>query len=140
MKKIRIALAALLLVVSSNYAIAAVAEYGPFKVSNVRIGTEGFFVQLTPAPVSCGGGDHYRMHAKVPYTSLSALSGTKGRNLTDTSLDASLLGINKELIDKLFTAYTEGLSLDFIWVQNEGTCSDDYGDILDLYMIEFSKK
>ncbi|WP_316674838.1 hypothetical protein [uncultured Tolumonas sp.] len=112
--KYLVGLAILLAITCRSF--ADTAEMGSWSVSSLRFAPEGLYVQFNPAPASCGGGNQYRMHARVPNTATNY----------------------KELISALLTAYTTGQSLNFIFVKNEGVCSST--SILELYMVEFTPK
>ena len=115
MKKFCFVMAFIGLILSFR-AAAFTAEGGPFTVSSLRFGPDGLYVKFNPAPALCGGGDQYRMHARVPSTALNY----------------------KELTSALLTAYTAGQQLLYIWVNNEGACSNTW--ILELSMIELQPK
>lgn len=93
------------------------AEYGPFKVSKLKFGLGGVYAAFDPAPASCGGGDHYRMHAKV--------------NKSDADN-------YKDMVSALIAANSTGQRLEWIWVNSEGECNAE--NILILEMFEFSER
>ena len=90
------------------------AEGGTKSVISLRFEPDGLSVALLPAPTNCGGGDQYGMHAKVA--------------LTHANYNA--------ITSALLTAYTANKTFDYIWVNNEGTCSPTH--ILSLELIQFS--
>lgn len=103
--------------------VSAANQYGPFKVSSLRIASDGgIFVEFSPAPSACNGGAHYRMHARV--------SNTKDNY--------------NAMVSTLLTAYTTGQQFRYIWYQDlpvgVDSCSNSNGEILDLTVVEFSKK
>lgn len=110
------AITACLLGLTCNPALAATAESGSRSISSLRFSDDGLYVKFNPAPASCGGGNQYRMHARVP---------SDAKNY-------------KELTAALIAAYSGGIALDWIWVKNEGVCSST--QILELYMIEYQAK
>lgn len=98
------------LIVTSG-AYAWVSEPGPFAVKSIRTGSGGFYVEFSPAPANCNGGDQYRMHAVVE---------TSNPNY-------------KEMVSMLITAYTAGKKVAYIWISGSG-CSTS--SILTLEIIE----
>ena len=92
-------------------------QSGPLKVQSLRFADKNFLVRFNPALSACGGGDFYRMHAMVPHEQENS----------------------KELMAALLTAYSSGLSLQWVWFSNEGEpCSQSH--VLNLDAIEFSYK
>lgn len=91
-------------------------EFGPFSVSNLRIGPEGVAVRFSPAPKACGGGSQYRMHAVLSKDEVNY----------------------QALTSALLTAYTTGQKINYIFIRNAGTCSNTHA--LGLYMVEFRNK
>lgn len=116
------ALALLVFIIFSHSAIAG-GQNGPLKVSSLRVGDDGVYIQFNPAPSACNGGNQYRMHARV-------------RHSISKNYDA--------LVSSLLTAYTTGQSLNYIWFNDLPSgveaCSNNGGELLELTMIEFSAK
>ena len=101
----------------------ALAEYegGQFKVTSLRMAGDGVYIQFSPAPSACNGGDQYRMHARVQH---------------------SVSGNYNTMVSTLLTAYTTGQTFKFIWYSAlpAGFTSCGNNEILELIMVEFSNK
>ncbi|QGX41534.1 hypothetical protein [Permianibacter aggregans] len=112
----------LLLVAMSLSAISA-EQAGPFKVANFRVGSDGIQVAFEPAPVACAGGTHFRMHARVLRTNHANYEA---------------------MVSAVYSAYVTGATFDWIWVNSLPSgvtaCSNNNNAILDLTMLELSKK
>lgn len=92
-------------------------EAGRFRVQSILVADNGLYVRFSPAPVTCQGGERFRMHALVPNTqsNYSALTAT------------------------LLTAYTTGETFSYIFFSGEGApCSNSHA--LNLDMVELSIK
>ncbi|MBB3059895.1 hypothetical protein FHS09_000703 [Microbulbifer rhizosphaerae] len=100
----------LTLLLSANAASWADQD-GPFTISSMRVGAQGVYVALSPAPAACGGGSQYRMHAVVSPSNAAY----------------------KELTSSLLSAYIAGKKIRTIWVTGN-QCSN--ASILTLDMIE----
>ena len=110
----------IMMVLCLFYAIevhSTVYQTGNFKVQTMRFEKSQLKVRFSPAPIACEGGENYRMHARVDYSSNGA----------------------KELSSILMAAYMSGASFKFLWFSNEGkVCSDTH--ILHLEMVELSER
>jgi hypothetical protein len=96
---------------------------GAFKVSSLRVGSDGVYVKFSPAPAACNGGNQHRMHARVRHT--------------DSKNYDSLLST-------LLAAHTSGATLYYIWFNDlpsgVSACSNTANEILELTMVELSHK
>ncbi len=97
--------------------VAADYEAGSFQVSKLRFGSGGVYVAVKPAPMGCGGGNHYRMHFKV------------------NNVDSLAY---KDMVAGLLSANATGQKIQFLWYQNKGVCSSS--NVLILDMFEFAEK
>ena len=103
--------------------VFAGGQNGDFKVSSLRVGDDGVYIEFSPAPAACNGGNQYRMHARV-------------RNTISKNYDA--------IVSSLLTAYTSNQTFKYIWFNDLPSgveaCSNTGGEILELTMVEFSSK
>jgi hypothetical protein len=111
----RLFVAVFLLLGCAGVAQAWTSESGPFRVTSIRMGSGNLYVQLSPAPQNCAGGDQYRMHAYLEPTNPNY----------------------KEMAAVLVTAYLTGGKLLYIWVTGTGCSSTS---ALKLEMIELEAK
>ncbi|MGS2716852.1 hypothetical protein ACVBE9_01645 [Eionea flava] len=118
MKIISTAILAFSMALSAN--TYAAHEAGPFKVSSLRIGTDGTYVMFDPAPKACNGTNYFRAHARV---------------LSDSTNYDSMYSL-------LLAAYSSGATLQYLFFNTpSGTdgCSTA-GGLLQLHTLELSKK
>lgn len=98
-------------------------ENGPFLIASLRFGDDGIYIQFSPAPAACNGGDQYRMHARVRHT---------------------VSNNYQALVSVLLTAYTAKQNLRYIWYTDLPGSADACGasgpNILELTMLELAKK
>ena len=95
-----------------SYKSNAGYEGGAYKVQSLRIYGGVTMVRFSPALKGCGGGDQYRMHAKISNE-------------------------NTALVSSLLTAYTAQKSLLYVFYEGDDkACSSSH--ILTLTSIEFT--
>jgi len=112
----------LLLCCVSTTALAG-RESGPFKVTSLRMADNGVYIQFSPAPSACNGGDQYRMHARVQHSVSKNYNG---------------------MVSTLLTAFTTGQTFKYIWYSDLPTgvvsCGNIGNEILELILVEFTNK
>lgn len=112
----------LVLMLLSMFSLCSTAGFQGGVGSKIEIESMRFVdgyvhVRFNPALTGCSGGDHYRMHARAS---------------TET---------RKALVSTLLTAYTAGLTFQYVWYTNEqGSAACSSSNVLKLDQVELTYK